>query len=189
MLNTLPTSVAPALRVRPPILRRRRGGQPSNRNALNHGLYAAKNQTPLTSISSSLKTYRQMPAISPAVAFKPIIQELQEEIYLTYQFFEKAENNRSTLAWFNTLVNMVRIVARLKTEWVLRYLPAPDLQFVSQHIHSPATTGSPAMLIRFGKSVKKVTLIHQSSWNLSMPPCQNLRILIFPPANGSYWSR
>jgi transposase len=77
-----------------------------------------------------------MPAISPAVAFKPIIQELQEEIYLTYQFFEKAENNRSTLAWFNTLVNMVRIVARLKTEWVLRYLPAPDLQFVSQHIHS-----------------------------------------------------
>ena len=82
MLNTLPPSVAPVLPSLP-ILRRRRGGQPFNRNALNHGLYAARNQTPLTSISSSLKTYRQMPGVSPAFAFKQIIQELQEEICLT----------------------------------------------------------------------------------------------------------
>ena len=50
MLNTLPPSVAPAL-PGSPILRRRWGGQPSNRNALNHGLYTLKNPTPFTMIS------------------------------------------------------------------------------------------------------------------------------------------
>ena len=64
---------------------------------------------------------------------RQIILDLQEKICLTFQYFDKAENNRSKVAWFNTLVKMVRIVARLKTEWVLRYLPAPDLQYVSQH--------------------------------------------------------
>jgi transposase len=130
------TSVVPAHNrhnVHPPLLRRRRGGQPSNRNALNHGLYAAKNQTPLTNLSSSLTIYRQLPKRCPAEISAQIIRDFQEEIGQTYQSFEKAENNRSKLAWFNTLVKMIKMVAQLKTEWVQRYLPAPDLEYVSQH--------------------------------------------------------
>jgi hypothetical protein len=135
MLNTLPSSVAhfhPGMT----IPHRRRGGQPSNRNALRHGLYAAKNRTPLTEISSSLSTFRQIPDSGSASGFQQMILDLQEDICQVYQFLEKAENNRSKIAYFNTLVKMVNTVGRLKTGWALRFLTVSELQFVSQNAHA-----------------------------------------------------
>ncbi|HEY5269175.1 MAG TPA: transposase, partial [Anaerolineales bacterium] len=132
MLNTLPPSVAPALRVCPPILRRRRGGQPSNPNALKHGLYAARNQTPFTSVSTFKSSYRQILDKSLDV-ISQAIPELQEKIVLAFQLSEKAKDTRSLLSWLRLLTKMINVVVRLRTTWFRLQQPARDLHSASQH--------------------------------------------------------
>lgn len=137
MLNTLSPSVAPALPRPPalpgsPILRRRRGGQPSNRNALIHGLYAAKNQTPLTSITSSTAHYWQMLDKSPE-AFRQAILELQEIISLLFQLSEKAENTRLFLPLVKQILRGIKISASIKSAWFWHQQPVRDLQFIAHY--------------------------------------------------------
>lgn len=135
MLNIFPSSVPSTPRL-PPTLRRRRGGQPFNHNALNHGLYAAKNRTQLTDISSALPTWSQrIDSRSPAVS-QQIILDLMEDICQVYQKLICAENNRAMVAWFNTLVRMVSILGRLKLDFKKRFMVGSDLQYVSEHVHA-----------------------------------------------------
>jgi transposase len=131
MLNIFTSPAKPVPRL-PPTLRRRRGGQPLNHNALNHGLYALKNSIPLNKISSALPALpRSFDAGSPAVA-QEIIQDLMQEICVVYQEMIKAENNPAKVAWCNTLVGMVGLVGRLKVDFARRFLVGSDLQVVSQ---------------------------------------------------------
>jgi len=136
MLNTLSPSVAPALPRPPvlpgsPILRRRRGGQPSNRNALIHGLYAAKNQTPLTSVSTSIANYRQMLAQSPGSVLE-LFQEIQASMDLIPQLMKKFENTPLFLPLAKQMLQLVKISASIKTAWFWHQQPLRDLQFVAQ---------------------------------------------------------
>lgn len=131
MLNIISSPAKPVPHL-PPVPRRRRGGQPLNHNALNHGLYALKNSTPLNKISSALPALpRSFDASSPAVA-QEIIQDLMQEICVVYQEMIKAENNPAMVAWCNTLVSMVGLVGRLKVDFARRFLVGSDLQVVSQ---------------------------------------------------------
>jgi transposase len=132
MLNIYLSSI-PSFRHLPPVPRRRRGGQPLNRNALIHGLYALKNSTPLNRISSALPALpRKVDANSMAVS-QQIIQNLMQDICQVYQQLISAENNRAVVAWFNTLVRMVSIVGRLKLDFKKRFMIGSDLQVVSEH--------------------------------------------------------
>ncbi len=129
----LPSRVASRRRGRASSPPRRRGGQPSNRNALNHGLYAAKNPTPLTSISSSLPAYPRGLAGNPASLSQQIIHNLIQDIAVAYQNLRSADNHRAMLAWFNTLVRMVSLVGRLKLDYIRQYGFGSDLQVAAQH--------------------------------------------------------
>ena len=135
MLNLLSPSVSPSPPL-PPFLRRRRGGQPANRNALIHGLYAVKNRTPLTDILTSLPARQRVPAAGSAGYYQRMIQDLQEGLCQAYQKLISEENHRSKQAWFNTLVRMVALMGRLKADFFRRFIAVPDLQFVTQHAQS-----------------------------------------------------
>ena len=132
MLNIYPSSI-PSTPHLPTMLRRRRGGQPFNRNALNHGLYAVKNPTPLSDLSSTLPAYpRLLDCSSPSVS-QQLILDLMEEIGRAYQKLRSVEDNRSINAWFNTTVRMVALVGRMKVDYIKRFLIGSDLQVVSEH--------------------------------------------------------
>ena len=137
MLNALspfvaPTSPRPPALPGSPILHRRRGGQPSNRNALIHGLYAAKNQTPLTSVSTSIANYRQMLAQSPGSVLE-LFQEIQASMDLIPQLREKFENTPLFLPLAKQMLQLVKISASIKTAWFWHQQPERDLQFVAKY--------------------------------------------------------
>jgi transposase len=131
MLNIFPSSL-PTVPRHPPTLRRRRGGQPSNRNALIHGLYALKNSTPLNKISSTLPALPRVVDASSLAVSQQIIQNLMQDICLVYQQMLKAQNNPAMDACCNTLVSMVGLVGRLKVDFARRFLLGSDLHVVSQ---------------------------------------------------------
>ena len=112
-------------------LPRRRGGQPSNRNAFHHGLYAAKNQTPLTSLSNSIPHYLPMQDKSSG-SFRQVIRELQEIVVLIYRLKEEAETTRIWLGWDKLAMRTIKKIIRLKFAWSRHLQPMCDLQFVSQ---------------------------------------------------------
>jgi len=137
MLNIPPPSVAPALKTvgksqrLPPESPPRRGGQPSNRNALIHGLFAAKNQTPLTSLSRSITHYQPIRDKSTG-SFQQAIRDLQEMVVLIWQLKENADNIRSYLGWDKLLNKTIKKVIRYKVAWLRHQQPMCDLQLVSQ---------------------------------------------------------
>ncbi len=132
MLNIYPSSIPSVPRL-PPTLRRRRGGQPLNHNALNHGLYAVKNRTPLTEISSSIPAYPRFLDTSSSTVAQQLILDLTGEIGRAYQKLRSVEDNRSMIAWFNTTVRMVALIGRMKVDFVKRFVIGSDLQVVSEH--------------------------------------------------------
>jgi transposase len=146
MLNTPSPSIAPARREAQPPARqaadmsqrltpkvpRRRGAQPSNRNALTHGLYAAKNKTPLTGLLSSFANFWQILDKRPP-AFSQAILEFQQKIVEAFQISEKIEDLRSILAWQKTLLKMINSVAQLKTVRFMQQRSFRDLFFVAQN--------------------------------------------------------
>jgi transposase len=60
-----------------------------------------------------------------------LILDLTEEIGLAYQKLRSVEDNRSIIAWFNTVVKMVALVGRMKVDFAKRFLVGSDLQVVS----------------------------------------------------------
>lgn len=134
MLNNLPPSVSPvpgrSAEARP-IIHRRRGGQPANPNALKHGLYAVRNQTPFTSVSTFADSYRQI--LDKSLNFiSQTIPELQEKIVLAFQLSEKAKDTSSLLSWLRLLTKMINFVVRLRTAWFRLQPSASDLHSISQ---------------------------------------------------------
>ncbi len=145
-MNTPSPSIAPAPREAQPPARqaadlsqrltpkvpRRRGAQPSNRNALTHGFYAARNQTPLTRFLSSFANFWQILEKRPP-AFNQAVLELQQKIQEALQISEKVEDLRSILAWQKTLLKIINSVAQLKTVRFMQQRSFRDLVFVAQH--------------------------------------------------------
>ena len=137
MLNIPSPSIAPVLHRLPalpgsPILRRRRGGQPSNRNALIHGLYATKNQTPLTSVSTSIANSRQMLANNPGEVIQ-VFQGIQEIINSVSRLVEKNKDTPLYLPLLKQLIRAVKISGMIKVAWFLHQESEHDLQFVAEY--------------------------------------------------------
>jgi hypothetical protein len=140
-MNTPSPSIAPARREAQPSARqaadmsqrltpnppRRRGAQPSNRNALTHGFYAARNQAPLTRFLSSKSFWQILDKRPPA--FNQAVLELQQKIVEAFQISEKIEDLRSILVWQKTLLKMINSVAQLKTACFMRQRSFRDLLF------------------------------------------------------------
>jgi hypothetical protein len=88
-----------------------------------------------------------------------------KEIGWAYQNLRSVEDNRSIIAWFNTVVRMVGIVGRMKVDFVKRFLIGSDLQVVSKQagalIHnSLLEKGISGEAYSFRDYMNKVTLIH-----------------------------
>ncbi len=131
MFNTLPHS-DPLPCPLPPLSPRRRGGQPSNRNALKHGLHARKNLTPFTPLSNAIMISQPALAINPAI-FSHAILELQQQVALLFQASRKANDLRSFLAWHKPLIRGITLIERLKKALLRCWQPQLHLQFVATH--------------------------------------------------------
>jgi transposase len=138
MFNSLPRSVLPfpgRSTKTPPNLPRRRGGQPSNPNALKHGFYAEKHQTPFTGIPRSLTPYQKIQDQFQDV-IDQAIPELQEKIVLVMQLSRKNRDFRSLLSLLRIGTILVNTLLRLRIAGYKLVRPARDLQFVAQHAHA-----------------------------------------------------
>jgi transposase len=138
MLNTLPATIVPAPRhigARAPVIHRRRGGQPSNRNALKHGFYARKNSSPLATLSTlPAPTTHSRPILDRDIdIFSLGIMELRLQADQLFQVFLKAETARSKVANLNLLVNTVNAISRLGVAMSQQEQPARDLHSVTEH--------------------------------------------------------
>jgi hypothetical protein len=113
-------------------IHRKRGGQPSNHNALQHSLFALKNPTTLTSLSSSATKYWQLLDKSPQAFWRGIL-ELQKKIDLMFRLSEKAENDPNFLAWYMLILRMNKIVACLSSIRYSRQKLVRNLLFVTKN--------------------------------------------------------
>jgi hypothetical protein len=128
MLNTLPISPTPSS---PGI--RRRGAQPSNRNALKHGLYVLRNPTPFT------------PHLNPAVPCSDImagsllsrstqaIQSTREQIAGLLLSSQDARGLRSNLTWQRAIARQLNLLIRYRKALARLQQPQLHLQFVAAH--------------------------------------------------------
>jgi hypothetical protein len=128
MLNTLPPSVTSS----PPILPRHRGGQPSNRNALKHGLHARKHPTPFAPLAHAVAASQPALYTDPAV-FSQVVLALRQQIATLFQASKDAVDLRSTLAWHRAIIHGITLLARLKKARLRYHQPLSHLQFVAAH--------------------------------------------------------
>ena len=110
-------------------LNRRRGGQPSNWNAFKHGLYAAKNLSPIQGFSSLKKYAQNMPGKSPV----SLIGVVQEYFCLVWELRIKTENLRTALSADKLAHKFFRTLIRLEFARDKQELPLRNLHFVSKY--------------------------------------------------------
>jgi len=114
-----------------PILPRRRGAPPLNRNALKHDSYAVKHQTPFTGIPLSLIPCQQIQDQFQDV-INQAIPELQEKIVLVLQLSRKNRDFRSSLSWLRLGTILINTLLRLRMARYKLQQPPYDLHFVAQ---------------------------------------------------------
>ena len=122
MLNTLPPSILP----------RRRGGQPSNHNALKHGLHARKNPTPFSSIPHA-DTALQPALYMDAEVFRQAILALRQQINTLLQASQNATGLRSILTWHRAILHGITLLERITRARQHCLQPQQHLQFIASH--------------------------------------------------------
>ena len=132
MLNTLLPSPAP----RPPSpisnSPRRRGGQPSNRNAFKHGLYAFRNALPLTHLANSIKNSHPGLEIIPEILEGSILL-LRGQIARLFESSPKGTDLRSILAWHRPIHRLLGLFLRVERILARHRRPLLHLEFVAAH--------------------------------------------------------
>ena len=105
MLNTLPSSATS----------RRRGGQPSNRNALKHGYFAVRNLTPFTPRLDPIQSGSPLSRRSPLPAlYARAIQSVRQQIALTFDAASHATGFKSILTWQRALLRHLALFIRYR---------------------------------------------------------------------------
>jgi hypothetical protein len=122
MLNTLPPS--PAIR--------RRGGQPSNRNALRHGLYARRNPTPLAHLLKSIPVPRPGLDRIPEVLSQAVMS-IRAQIARLFASSPQGADLRSILAWQRPILHLLGLFIRTQKALARLQQPQLQLQFVAAH--------------------------------------------------------
>jgi len=134
MLTTLPLTAPSTL---PP---RRRGGQPSNRNALKHGLYAAKNHLPLPAHLNSIKSSKPGLNLDPAV-IDQAIRSTQSKLRDYFLAWSKPESPEALLAWNHPVEKAIRTIEKLS-------LASSHCRYALRHLQLAASR--PLDLLRWG---------------------------------------
>jgi len=136
MLNTLPPSpppLSPAILPRPS---RRRGGQPSNRNAFRHGFYSRMHPTPLAKLSNSIDRYRLITAGGSLKALARAVLDLRKQIDLFLHIINtlSAAGDLSLIVAMNKLFfKAISTSRRSKIILHRSFQPIRDLEFVAGH--------------------------------------------------------
>ena len=130
---------SPYITPRPPLSPlppRRRGGQPSNRNARTHGFYSRQPPAPLAKLSHALDSYRQIEAERDPLAIARSIPDLGRQIdFLAHACQILLAAGKISL--FVVLQKLFHKTINLSMRYKLflhRYLqPFNDLQYVAGH--------------------------------------------------------
>ena len=149
MLNTPSPSFVPHLSPQPgspaspdpgfPALVRRRlsnvrtrGGQPSNRNAFKHGLFARKNPTPLTYLSDSIRIQQKELESVPAV-LSQVILTLREHIAVLFESSQQATGLHDILAAHRPILRLLNLFIRAQKALARHQQPLRQLQLAASH--------------------------------------------------------
>lgn len=101
----------------PVVLRRRRGGQPGNRNAFWHGMYSARNPSSLAAISATLDSIASERRQSPQTALRhiPTLQSMVME------GFQPTQDRRLLMAQLRLVIKLTGLSAALKKDKYLLF--------------------------------------------------------------------
>lgn len=122
MLNTLPPS--PGIR--------RRGAQPSNRNALKHGIFARRNPTPLTQLVNAIPFSQPGLERIPEVLNQAVLA-IRQQIARLFASSPEGADLRSVLAWHRPILRLLGLFIRTKKALARLQQPQLQLQFVAAH--------------------------------------------------------
>jgi transposase len=149
MLNTLPPSLVPhsspqpgspaspapfppaSVRRRPSTVRAR-GGQPSNRNAFKHGLFARKNATPLTYLSDTIRIPQKGLESVPAV-LSQVILTLRVHIANLFESSQQATGLHDILAAQRPILRLLNHFLRAQKALARHKQPLCQLQLAASH--------------------------------------------------------
>jgi hypothetical protein len=130
----------------PTLIRRRssivrtRGGQPFNRNALKHGLFARKNPTSLTRILESIRIPPSGSETIPAVLNRAI-PVLREQMARLFESQQGVKDLRSLLARHRPLIRLQRALARhQQPQLQLQFTAAHALDLIRYEFHTSGIT-------------------------------------------------
>lgn len=132
MLNTLPPNSVRAPQSPVPLPPRRRGAQPTNRNALRHGLFARHNSTPLAqfvnTIQVSTKGLDRIPEI-----LSQAIPAIRDQIARQFASLPQAADLRSILAWHRPILRLLGLLMRVEKTLARHREPLLQLHLVAEH--------------------------------------------------------
>jgi hypothetical protein len=149
MLNTPPPSFVPHLSPQPgdhpspdpgfpasvrrrPSNVRTRGGQPCNRNAFKHGLFARKNATPLTYLSDSIRIQQKGLESVPTVLNQAILT-LREHIANLFESSQQATGFQSIMAAQRPILRLLNLFIRAQKALAHHQQPLRQLQLAASH--------------------------------------------------------
>jgi hypothetical protein len=127
MLNTLPPSPVPSS---PGI--RRRGGQPSNRNAFKHGFFAEKNPTHLTQLVNAIPLSKPGLERIPEVLTQAI-PAIRQQIARLFESSPEGADLRSVLAWHRPILRLLGLFIRANRALARIQQPQFQMKFVAAH--------------------------------------------------------
>jgi hypothetical protein len=119
---------------------RKRGAQPSNRNALKHGLYSARPPTPISAHLQACSIARLAFTPDPAV-FDRLIHQTQQKLLDYLQSRPESENPRQYLAWQRPICRSVKLIEKLTLASARSRRRSQELAAAASH---------PLELIRWG---------------------------------------
>ncbi|MGD0751648.1 MAG: hypothetical protein ABSA23_09580 [Anaerolineales bacterium] len=132
----IPFLTPPSVTPRPPLPARRRGGQPSNRNALRHGFYSRHHPASLTKLTQTIGRYRQIEAQGDPVVLARAIPGLHKQIDVLDHVctgLMVAGNVSLFIALHKLALKAINTSVRYKLILHKRWQPFRDLQFVAGH--------------------------------------------------------
>jgi transposase len=122
MMNTHPSS--PGIR--------RRGAQPSNRNALRYGIFAKKSPTPLTQLVNLVPLAK--PGLDGIQArLDQAIPAIRDQIAWLLGSSPEGANLRSVLAWHRPIIRLLGLFIRAKKALARIQQPQLQMKFVAAH--------------------------------------------------------
>jgi transposase len=122
----------PASVHRRPSILRTRGGQPSNRNALKHGLFARKNPTPLTHLPDSIRTSQNGLESVPTILNQAILT-LREHIATLFESLQQSTGFHSILAGQRPILRLLGLFISAQKALARHQQPLRQLQLVASH--------------------------------------------------------